>query len=607
MRLPTPFIKLPLRVDTARLKAEIAQFPESEWRAHPQGFAGNSALILVSNGGGDNDDTAGAMAPAPRLERCLYLRQVMASLQTVIGRSRLMRLEPGAEVTPHTDIDFYWRDRIRIHVPVVTDPSVRFNCDGVEIHMAEGEAWIFDNWRPHFVINASGIRRVHLVMDTVGSAAFWKMAASGTVSSAANRPPAPEVGFDPQWSPDLMFESQPPETLSHPAEVKATLHELVADLRSAAHRSPQQAALENALLDFTNDWQALWARFGATADSRGHYAVLIEDTLRQAGQLGASIRLPSNSTPVNMVLHRFLAGMFQGFAEWLSTAPAPRLTRPVFIVAAPRSGSTLLFETLKRHPALWNLGDESHAEIESIPGLAPAERGFESNALTAADASATNKSALLHNFALQLRDAKERRWLTSDVAPEQLRLLEKTPKNALRIPFLDALFPDALFLFIHRDAAENLGSMLDAWQSGKFVTYGELPGWNGPPWSLLLPEGWRSLNGQPLAKVVAHQWQAANESILRDLARLPRDRWRSLDYAALVSDPAGTLQRISAFAGLGDAPALAQTLASGLPPSRYTLSAPSKDKWRRHEAALAAVLEELRPLDEKLKSSDNRL
>jgi len=66
MRLPAPFIKLPLRFDVARLKTEVGQFTEKEWRAHPQGFAGNSALILVSHLGTENDDTSGAMAPAPR-------------------------------------------------------------------------------------------------------------------------------------------------------------------------------------------------------------------------------------------------------------------------------------------------------------------------------------------------------------------------------------------------------------------------------------------------------------------------------------------------------------------------------------------------------------
>ncbi|HEX7966134.1 MAG TPA: sulfotransferase [Gammaproteobacteria bacterium] len=607
MRLPAPFIKLPLRFDVARLKAEVDRIPESEWRAHPQGFAGNSALVLVSHRGGENDDTHGAMAPAPRLAQCDYLRQVMASFQTVLGRSRLMRLEPGAEVTPHTDIDFYWRDRIRIHVPIVTDPSVRFNCDGVEIHMGEGEAWIFDNWRPHYVVNRSGIRRVHLVMDTVGSAAFWQLASTGAVTSAAAQLPTQPVEYREGADAPLLFESHAPEPLAHPAAVKGTMHELVGDLRSAPARTAQHAGLENAMLDFANEWQALWARFGGEPRHHAHYAVLIEDTLKRAGQLGAGLRLPSNSTQVNVVLQKFLSGMFEGFQAWLAAAPVPAFTRPVIVVAAPRSGSTLLFETLARIPGLWNLGDESHAEIESIAALSPRNRGFASNSLTGEDATPDNRDGVLRNFTLQLRDHQGRRWLTLDEPPPGVRLLEKTPKNALRIPFLKELFPDAVFLFIHRSAAENLGSMLDAWQSGRFVTYPDLPDWPGPPWSLLLPHGWRELRGRPPADVVAAQWRAANQAIVDELSKLPRERWRVLDYAELVRDPAGVVQRAAAFIGLPPPAELQRSLAGGLPPSRYTLSAPMPDKWRRHEQALKPVLEGLGALQSQLCSLDNRL
>lgn len=609
MRLPAPFIKLPLRFDTARLREEIGRFPESEWRAHPQGYAGNSALILVSHEGGENDDTSGRMAPAPRLAQCPYLQQVMASFQTVLGRSRLMRLEPGAEVTPHSDIDYYWWDRVRIHVPIVTDPSVRFNCHGTEIHMGEGEAWIFDNWRPHNVINASGIRRVHLVVDTVGSAAFWRLAASGAMVADRDKLPVRRVEYRDDAAPELAFEHTNTPPLAHPAMVKATVHELVADLRGAQARAPQHAEVEDALMDFSGEWQALWARFADSPADYGRFAVLIEDALRQTGRPGRDLRLPSNGAQLNVVLQQFLPAMFAGLRDWEKTAPVPRFERPVIIVSAPRCGSTLLFEALKRHPGLWTLGDESHAEIEAIPGLAPRDRGFASNALAAADLTPDVRAQLARNFSLQLRDVSGRRWLTLDgQRPTAVRLLEKTPKNALRIPFLDAMFPDARLIFLYRDAAENLGSILDAWQSGRFVTYAGLPGWSGPPWSLLLTPGWQALNGKPMAEVALHQWRSANQAILEALRALPRERWRVLDYASLLQEPAAVFERAGAFAGLAAEPAIAAGISSqGLPPSRYTLTPPAKDKWRRHAAALEPVLADAAVLMRQLDALDNRL
>ena len=607
MRLPAPFIKLPLRFDTARLKAEVEQFDESEWRGHPQGFAGNSALILVSHLGGENDDTAGAMLPTPRLKHCAYLRQVLASFETVVGRSRLMRLEPGAEVTPHSDIDYYWHDRVRIHVPIVTDTSVRFNCDGVEINMAEGEAWIFDNWRPHRVINGSGIRRIHLVIDTVGSAAFWRLVSRGSMPNAASFPPPVSLPYIAEASGEVPLESHNVEHVAHPAVVKMVVHELLADLRTA-QRGSQEAALEAGLADFANQWQALWAMYGDASRGYTQYASLIDDLLRQAGHQSGAVRLPSNGMPAALVLQKYLPGFFGARDEWYASVAPPKFERPVIIVSAPRSGSTLLFEMLARHPALLTLGDESHAEVENVPGLAPRDRGYVSNALQASDASPEISMRLLKNFAFQLRDHAGQRWIAQEPRVSSVRFLEKTPKNALRIPFLGQLFPDALFIFLYRDSAPNLGSMLDAWASGRFVTYADLPGWTAPPWSLLLPPGWQALRGRPLAETVAWQWQSANAAILDALTALPASRWRVLDYASLLKDPAGVFTRACSFMDVPAADAVARELAGhGLPNSRYTLTAPAADKWRRHQAQLEPVLPGTAALMQRLTALDNRL
>ena len=119
-----------------------------------------------------------------------------------------------------------------------------------------------------------------------------------------------------------------------------------------------------------------------------------------------------------------------------------------------------------------------------------------------------------------------------------VRMLEKTPKNALRVPFFDAVWPDAEFIFLYRDARETLASMMEAWQSGYFRTYPRLPGWTGLPWSLLLVPGWQELNGLPLPQIVARQWAATIDVLVSDLETLPAERVRAVNYSDFLADPA---------------------------------------------------------------------
>ncbi len=113
---------------------------------------------------------------------------MLASFETVFGRSRLMRLEGKSEATLHVDTNYYWADRVRIHVPILTSPVIEFICNEKSLHMAAGEAWIFDAWKLHNVLNPTGDQRIHLVADTVGSAAFWDLVARGERPFAETAP-----------------------------------------------------------------------------------------------------------------------------------------------------------------------------------------------------------------------------------------------------------------------------------------------------------------------------------------------------------------------------------------------------------------------------------
>jgi len=261
VKLQAPFIQLPLLFDAEALAREVLAIDESEWKPHPQGFAGNSMLPLVAVNGDPADETfAGRMLPTPYLRACPYLAQVIASFEAVVGRSRLMRLAGQAEVSRHFDQGYYWANRVRVHIPVVTQPSVRFECGGHAVNMAAGECWIFDTWRLHRVLNANDDQRIHLVMDTVGGEQFWNYVAAGRPVPGTTPPgwQPRTVPFDPSAHAQLQLENRNLPDVMTPWEIEAHLTFLMHE--AGAHA--QISAVQQAVTDFIRDWRGLWAAHG---------------------------------------------------------------------------------------------------------------------------------------------------------------------------------------------------------------------------------------------------------------------------------------------------------------------------------------------------------
>ena len=71
------------------------------------------------------------------------------------------------------------------------------------------------------------------------------------------------------------------------------------------------------------------------------------------------------------------------------------------------SGSlhTLLYLTLAQAPGLFTVGGESHAQIETIAGLHPAHRGWDSNRLDADDVTPERAERLAATLSERLPDA----------------------------------------------------------------------------------------------------------------------------------------------------------------------------------------------------------
>jgi len=303
MRLSRPFFHLPVLFDVARLQAEVAAVPDEAWIPHPDRVAGNSAARLISAGGDETDSVHGQMLPTRWLEAMPYVQQALAAFGVVWSRSRLMRLAPGASVPEHADINYHWHSRVRLHIPIFTWPQVRFHCDGQSVHMAAGEAWIFDNWRRHHVENGAEAERIHLVADTSGTAAFWQFASAPPPPRAQWR----KVAWDPRSRPQLLTEGDQRSPVMPAAEVQLLVDDLRTEL-TAPIETPDlmaRAARFSLLLEnFVFDWRQLCALHGAGGRGRADFLRLARAVHEAARPLAEGLVMRTNGAGALLVLEK---------------------------------------------------------------------------------------------------------------------------------------------------------------------------------------------------------------------------------------------------------------------------------------------------------------
>jgi len=280
------------------------------------------------------------------------------------------------------------------------------------------------------------------------------------------------------------------------------------------------------------------------------------------------------------------------------------VARPTIIVSAPRSGSNLLFELLSGVDDVWTIGRESHVIFNEFPNLRAENARLDSGRLGEAHADRETRQQFRSVFLFLLRDARGRRLVTLPPAqrPAAINPLEKTPRNALNIPFLMKVFPGAKFILLNREPRANVASLVEAWkvglQSGRFVTYWDLPGWDRAAWCFLLPPDWRSMIGRSLVEIAAFQWSASNSIMLDHLAALPAERWTVVSYEWLIRDPGGVREHLCRFIS----PDLRCDKApvGAMPLSRTTLSPPHPDKWKKYQQELAALWPQLDSIDRRI-------
>jgi hypothetical protein len=240
----------------------------------------------------------------------------------------------------------------------------------------------------------------------------------------------------------------------------------------------------------------------------------------------------------------------------------------LFILGAPRTGSTLIYQLMATAfglPYISNLTNDHFGETP-IVGLAlqksvaaaiqlRSEYGKTKGPWQPSEGSAVmgqwfgggHPSEIVSARILEGREPHMMATLRAVEAIHGKPLLTKNPWNCFRAPYLVKALPAARFIWIKRDIAAAAQSDLEA----RYATKGAADGWNSATPANV--EALRRL--PPVEQVVENQYEFSRAigDALRAAAPGRRlDVW----YEDLVADPAAALGRIGAWIGLplADAP-----------------------------------------------------
>lgn len=253
------------------------------------------------------------------------------------------------------------------------------------------------------------------------------------------------------------------------------------------------------------------------------------------------------------------------------------LHRPVVIIGAPRSGTSLLTRTLGSHPAVlllmeprlvWRFGNDAKSDM-----------------LSPDDARPEIIEHIRNTFADRVR------------AASKSRLVEKTPANALRPGFVDRVLPDARFIHIIRDPVQSVLAIRSFWLNhstgykiapgrvmqrlkeaklrqlphyGKEILRRSIPKFMSKTvgrnlWGPRLPGMQQMLSEIDLLEVCALQWRMCVEQTATYCRKLPAERYYECKLEDLSHEH---LENMLHFAELGDDPAVHAFFRKEFDPSR---------------------------------------
>jgi hypothetical protein len=196
--------------------------------------------------------------------------------------------------------------------------------------------------------------------------------------------------------------------------------------------------------------------------------------------------------------------------------------RIAFIIGCARSGTSILGELLGAHHDVAYKHEADSVWDKAGLGINGSHR------LTEVHATSALTTKIHQRFKARLGQGG--------------MLIEKSPRNTLRVPFLRAVFPEAKIIHIVRD--------------GRDVACSLLPGIGGDRWRHLRPPNWRELQAEDEGLLrCAKVWRDVVSLALEDLEGVPHCLVR---YEQLVRSPRMVTRKLLDYLELDDDPAVVE-------------------------------------------------
>lgn len=237
----------------------------------------------------------------------------------------------------------------------------------------------------------------------------------------------------------------------------------------------------------------------------------------------------------------------------------PLPERPVFIIGPPRSGSTLLYQTITKcfdFAYMTNL----HAYLYGAPSVAERPMMKWRNQRAIAFSSTYGKTAGLwgpsecpdywyrffptnRNY-VPVGDISEndmnrmRTSLRAFMCKAGRPIIFKNLYNSIRVEPLATWVPEAAFIVVQRHMIGNAHSILE----GRFKANGNYEDW----WSVPVPDVDRLVTEPPHVQAV-EQVRKIHGLIDKGLTRLPRSQILNVSYEELCKNPKNVIAKVESF------------------------------------------------------------